>query len=373
MSGEESVPELEKIESPGEVLREARQKYGLSEEDVAAELNLSVNQIRALEDDNFQDLPGETYARGYLKSYARLLNADEGRVLKDFSQQGNTAITGIQPVMRETRSSDRHMKLLSLAVIALLSGLMFMWWQGREELNVIPLNVGESVEEDVVAEDDEDAPSSEGVVQNEDGALLTQTEQGIEVAPASGAGSDTANAQSDVQSLTVDIQTGAGQEVVAETGTDIPDSATSDSTVSAEDAEPAAPTQSRNEIATAAEVETGSGDQQAAAVRRTAAVSGTGGDAPAGDAVEAVDSGQEVRLTFTVASWVDLRDAEGRRLLYKNVDEGQKVSVRGQPPFSVFLGNAEGVQVEYQGQPFDFTAFTNGIYARFELGAAHTN
>lgn len=89
----------------------------------------------------------------------------------------------------------------------------------------------------------------------------------------------------------------------------------------------------------------------------------------AGSGTSGADAEREVKLQVGATSWIDLRDASGQRLLYENVAEGSTVSVRGKPPFSVFLGNAQAVQIEYGGDEFDFSAFTNGIYARFELGA----
>jgi len=80
-------------------------------------------------------------------------------------------------------------------------------------------------------------------------------------------------------------------------------------------------------------------------------------------------NGRTVMFQFDASSWVDLRDADGKRLLYEHINQGRQVSVKGKPPFSVFLGNAEGVRIEYDGKPFDFSAYVNGVYARFSLGA----
>ena len=81
----------------------------------------------------------------------------------------------------------------------------------------------------------------------------------------------------------------------------------------------------------------------------------------------------QVELKFLDSSWVDVRDAGGKRLAYGNISEGRLVSIKGKPPFSVFLGNADGVRIEYGGEPFDFSSFTNGIYARFQLGTEQGN
>ena len=58
--------------SPGEILRGARELYGWSLEEVAAELNLLPDIVEALEADDYRDIAGWTYAVGYLRNYARL-------------------------------------------------------------------------------------------------------------------------------------------------------------------------------------------------------------------------------------------------------------------------------------------------------------
>ena len=67
-------------ESIGQVLSAAREASGLSVRDVARFLNLGVATIESLEEDAFERLPGLTFTKGYLRSYARLLKLDEGIV-----------------------------------------------------------------------------------------------------------------------------------------------------------------------------------------------------------------------------------------------------------------------------------------------------
>ena len=57
--------------SPGEILRGARELYGWSLDEVAAELNLLPDVVEALEADNYRDIAGWTYAVGYRRNYAR--------------------------------------------------------------------------------------------------------------------------------------------------------------------------------------------------------------------------------------------------------------------------------------------------------------
>src|SRR5271169_457758 len=67
---------------PGAQLQAARQAAGLSLEQVAAQLKLAPRQVRALEEEDFAQLPGRTFARGFVRNYARLLNLDGDNLLR---------------------------------------------------------------------------------------------------------------------------------------------------------------------------------------------------------------------------------------------------------------------------------------------------
>src|SRR3989304_2095691 len=71
--------------SPGPLLHEARLDLRLAPEDVAQILHLSSKQIVALEQDDYKNLPGPTYVRGYLRSYAQLLGLSPEKVLESYN------------------------------------------------------------------------------------------------------------------------------------------------------------------------------------------------------------------------------------------------------------------------------------------------
>jgi cytoskeleton protein RodZ len=62
--------------APGALLREARERQGLSLADVARHLKLSQRQVDAIEKDNFAALPGPVFVRGFMRNYARLVALD---------------------------------------------------------------------------------------------------------------------------------------------------------------------------------------------------------------------------------------------------------------------------------------------------------
>ena len=65
----------------GAMLVAAREAAGLSVDAVAQQLKLAPRQVKALEDGDYNRLPGRTFVRGFVKSYARLVRLDPDRVL----------------------------------------------------------------------------------------------------------------------------------------------------------------------------------------------------------------------------------------------------------------------------------------------------
>jgi len=64
------------MESIGEKLRLARERNNLTIEQVARETHVARRFLKALEDEEFSAFPGETYAMGFLRSYAEYLGLD---------------------------------------------------------------------------------------------------------------------------------------------------------------------------------------------------------------------------------------------------------------------------------------------------------
>ena len=65
----------------GETLRLQRESKGLPEKEVADRLHITVHYLRSIESNKYEKLPGEVFARGYIKSYAELLELDTDEIL----------------------------------------------------------------------------------------------------------------------------------------------------------------------------------------------------------------------------------------------------------------------------------------------------
>jgi cytoskeleton protein RodZ len=68
----------------GQMLAQKRMEKGLSLEDVSREINVRAAQIRAIEEARVADLPGMTYALGFVRSYAQYLKLDVTDVVNRF-------------------------------------------------------------------------------------------------------------------------------------------------------------------------------------------------------------------------------------------------------------------------------------------------
>ncbi len=74
-----------------------------------------------------------------------------------------------------------------------------------------------------------------------------------------------------------------------------------------------------------------------------------------------------VELRFTQDSWVDVRGAEGSFKLVGTRRAGEAIRLEGRPPYRFILGNAHGVEVRVNGEPYDFSSRTRRNVARFTL------
>ncbi len=115
----------------GEQLRHTREQKNLSIADIASRLNLDTRVIEAIENNNFELLPAATYARGYLRSYAKLLDIDAELVLSAYNDEAPAPPEIIPEVKHssQTSSSDKPVRaityLVSLSLVILLAAWLY--------------------------------------------------------------------------------------------------------------------------------------------------------------------------------------------------------------------------------------------------------
>ena len=123
----------------GEELARTRAAQGLSIADIAQQLKFAVRQIEAMEQDRFEDLPSGTFARGMVRSYARLLKLDAedlvGRMAARVAVPDNAAaVAGTRrpiPITDSNRRGNLIYATLSLAILGAIAAMAFEWQRER--------------------------------------------------------------------------------------------------------------------------------------------------------------------------------------------------------------------------------------------------
>jgi cytoskeleton protein RodZ len=123
----------------GRELAAAREAQGLALADVAQQLKFAPRQLEALEHEHFAALPGATFAKGMVRSYARLLKLDPEPLLQrvaghfEVPDSNRLAARYHQPVPFSdgARKSTFVYLGLSAGVLVLVGAVAYGWHQER--------------------------------------------------------------------------------------------------------------------------------------------------------------------------------------------------------------------------------------------------
>jgi cytoskeleton protein RodZ len=118
--------------SLGVMLREAREQLGLSVADVAAQTKFAPRQIEALEADDFENLPETAFLRGFVRSYAKILNLD-AQILLDALPQAKAPTAELTPASVDVPfpvdySAQKNLVMLGAALLMAVIVLGFAVW-----------------------------------------------------------------------------------------------------------------------------------------------------------------------------------------------------------------------------------------------------
>ncbi|WP_212625700.1 RodZ family helix-turn-helix domain-containing protein [Pseudomonas sp. PP3] len=330
--------------NPGETLRQARESNGWSLAEVALKLNLTVNSLSNLEAGAFDKLPGHTFARGYIRAYAKLLGMDQAVLVQQFDQSTGTdsqgsSVHSLGRIEEPVRVSHTILRIVSLLLLVAVIGGGFVWWQDQTSLRTKDL-IGLTPEHVEVEgadgttqihplDEPEDQAVVEGQAEGETALALPQAETSAEAPAETSAAAPAAP---------------AATTPAAPVHNAAPVAATPAAPATPAPAVPAVPAP----VVTAPVVPS----TPAPAPVMTAPVAGQG----------------QVQIQFTADCWTQVTDGSGKVLFSGLKRKGDNVSVSGKPPFAVRLGYARGAQVSYNGQAVDVAPFTSGETARLKLG-----
>ena len=85
------------VASFGERLKQEREKRNMTLEEVASVTKISVRNLRALEQEKFDQMPGGIFNRGFVRSYAKHLGLDDEQVVADYKEAAGETLPDQNP------------------------------------------------------------------------------------------------------------------------------------------------------------------------------------------------------------------------------------------------------------------------------------
>jgi cytoskeleton protein RodZ len=307
MSDTEQPEEIIVI-GPGTLLRQAREKKGLSIQQVATKLHLKAAVIEDIEGDCLDESISVTFSKGYLKLYAKHVAVDEKEIVAAFD---NLNIQQKEPAKLQSfsrrvarQASDDRLMLLTYFIVAIVVAMVIWWWfqQSTDSLSSADLTEV-STEQPVIQEP--------ALVTNENSADSIQ---------------DTENT---IQQNLIEQQ---------------PDLSSAD-LITTDD-----------RSLTAAELPV-NGDSTELPIESTETQSIDNSDT------------ENIELIFTFADdcWINITDSTGEAIAYGVKASGRVMTVSGVPPFEVTLGAPQVVQISYDGDMVDLSFLPSNQIAKFNL------
>ncbi|MBI5438978.1 MAG: helix-turn-helix domain-containing protein [Nitrosomonadales bacterium] len=315
------------VVSLGKMLREARERIGLSVADVANQIKFAPRQIEALEADDFRHLPEMTFVRGFVRSYAKILDMDAQPLLA-LLPQTNASQMPLIPISVEVpfpgAYSPNWHNLIWLGVTLLLAVLVvvFAVWHFTT-----PVAQPEAAQ----VETPISLPSKMEII-----PASPVLEAGINVVPE--AQPAPVEAQSSV--LAVKPLVSGSRDALPTAG-------------------------GRPEALPQTQPETKPDTlPQTATLRMALTANGRAGTLPQTQpAKPAAQPGtlpqtSELHFVFDEDSWVEIKDKDGKILSSRINPRGSELRLNGNEPFSLVISHAASVLLYHRGKQVDLTPYT---------------
>jgi cytoskeleton protein RodZ len=298
--------------TPGTQLAMRRHEFNWTVEQVASQLNLAPRQILAMEADDYGALPGMAVARGFIRSYAKLLKLDSAPMLAQIAKAPGSAeqaiplrraipSTTFQPHRVATRSRQGGpSKLLLILGVVILAALAAAAVSQREQLAAsMPASLARLL-------DRAPAPAASAV----GGEQLHGSVMDANVAPP----------LHQTEATSQPAATAAAQAPAGMTPELAP------ATVPAAAPAPSAPV-----------------------------------------AASSPQAASSLVLNMRQDSWVEIKRADNTTVASRVMRAGSTETVELAGPLTITVGNARGVDATVRGEPLDLAATTRNNVARLSI------
>jgi cytoskeletal protein RodZ len=104
----------------GQYLRQQREAKRMSVEEVARATRVPTTSVERIESDRFDELPGEVFVRGFLKSYARAVGLPQDDVLARYTASRRVAFVTPLPISTPGKPARGRRFGVAIAFVLLL-------------------------------------------------------------------------------------------------------------------------------------------------------------------------------------------------------------------------------------------------------------
>ncbi|MEM6998681.1 MAG: RodZ domain-containing protein [Pseudomonadota bacterium] len=122
------------FETPGQILRLHREQLDMSQQDIAKRIHLDVKIIESIDNDSSEGMPSAIYVRGYLRSYAKTVNADADKIIELYNADSPPPMPEILPEVKpptQVSSNDKPVKAFTYLITLGLVLLLLIWYQSN--------------------------------------------------------------------------------------------------------------------------------------------------------------------------------------------------------------------------------------------------
>ncbi len=301
----------------GQLLAQARERMGLTQDAVAERLCLKISTVKEIEQDIAPAGVEPTFLRGYIRLYARMVGVPESDIKAYMKVEEPVPLAKVSPMQSYSLGKKRKkregwlMKLTWLIVIVLIAMVGIWWWQDHNaQKNELVSMANQS--DLILSQQDNNTTPVELPTPIDDSSITVGTatlEDTPETLAPEGAASNTTSEQASVRTIPLPNapQSTVSQDRMQNTQTEEP-----------------------------------------APVSSSALV-----------------------LNFTGQCWLEVRDANNKILFSGAKNNGDKLELDGTAPYRLNIGAPANVTVQFQGNPVDLSRFIKAKRpAKFKLPEA---
>ncbi len=120
-------------QTAGEILKQLREEHKLSVKDIATRMRLDPWLIESLEANDLDTLPAAIYIRGYIRSYAKIIEADADSLVALYDNDAPEPPEIIPEIKLSTQasSSDKPVKAFTYLITLILALWLLVWIQSK--------------------------------------------------------------------------------------------------------------------------------------------------------------------------------------------------------------------------------------------------